>query len=162
MTDNAFKKITALMVFWMLVFTAVANMIPQVEPAKERPEGIEKVSVSAGKKLVSTRGCLLCHSFGEAIRAPDLMDAGRKAETRVPGYSSLDYLAEKLVIPTANPVEGWPVGMMPPADKPPAALSDEELAAVVMYLQSLGSKPSSEEEIRAAIQKYKAKREGGK
>ncbi|MDP6459339.1 MAG: cytochrome c [Candidatus Hydrothermarchaeota archaeon] len=158
MSSTAFRKITALMVVWVLVFVAVANTIPQVEPTKEKPKAIEKISIASGKQLVSTRGCLLCHSFGEAIRAPDLSGVGKRAETRVQGYTSLDYLGEKLVIPTALPVEGWPVGMMPPADKPPAALNDEEIAAAIMYLQSLGSKPSSEKEIRATIEKYKAQR----
>ena len=53
---------------------------------------------------------------------------------------------------------GWPVGMMPSADKPPAGLNDEEIAAVIMYLESLGSNPSSETQIKAAIDKYKAER----
>lgn len=154
----SFKKITALMVLWVLVFVAVANMIPQVEPVKERPKAIEKISVASGKHLVTTRGCLLCHSFGEAIRAPDLSGVGKRAETRVPGYTSLDYIAEKTIIPTAHPVPGWPVGMMPPADKPPVAFNDNELAAAIMYLQSLGSKPSTEAEIREAIKKAKARR----
>jgi len=159
MSSTAFRKITALMVVWVLVFVVVANTIPQVEPTKEKPKAIEKISIASGKQLVSTRGCLLCHSFGEAIRAPDLSGVGKRAETRVQGYTSLDYLGEKLVIPTALPVEGWPVGMMPPADKPPAALNDEEITAAIMYLQSLGSKPSSEKEIIATIEKYKAQRE---
>lgn len=158
MSRGAFKKITTLMAMWILVFVAVASIIPQVEPSKEMPKAIERVSVITGKQLVSTRGCLLCHSFGEAIRAPDLSGIGKRAETRIPGYTSLDYLAEKLVIPTAHPVQDWPVGMMPPADKPPAAFNDNELAAAIMYLQSLGSKSSSEAEIKEAIKKAKARR----
>jgi|TARA_B100001964_G_C14214470_1_gene592040 mono/diheme cytochrome c family protein len=158
MSTSAFRKITAIMVIWVLIFIAVANLIPQVEPIKEKVESIDKISVATGKQLVSTRGCLLCHSFGEAIRAPDLTDIGKKSDNKVPGYTTLDYLTEKLLIPNANPVAGWPVGMMPSADKPPAGLNDEEIAAVIMYLESLGSNPSSETQIKAAIDKYKAER----
>lgn len=158
MSREAFTRITMLMVIWIFVFVAVANTIPQVEPSKEKPKAIERISVATGKQLVLTRGCLLCHSFGEAIRAPDLSGVGKRAETRVPGYTSLDYFAEKVLIPTAHPVQDWPAGMMPPADKPPAAFNDNELAAAIMYLQSLGSKSSSEAEIKEAIKKAKTRR----
>ena len=36
MSASAFRKITAIMVIWVLIFIAVANLIPQVEPIKEK------------------------------------------------------------------------------------------------------------------------------
>lgn len=78
-----------------------------------------------GREIFRRAGCGVCHSLlGEQLRGPDLSRIGaeRDAET----------LAAILYSGT---------GTMPAANKPPANLNDNEITALVAYLQSLGGRP---------------------
>lgn len=85
------------------------------------PKELAKEGVAIFKKA----GCGVCHSIvGEKLRGRDLSRIGaeRDAETlSMILYSGVD--------------------IMPPANKPPANLTDEEITALIAYLQSLGGRP---------------------
>ncbi|MDH3427958.1 MAG: c-type cytochrome [Gemmatimonadota bacterium] len=122
------------------VYTAVANMIPQVQSdvpeelvlsADVSPEEL----VAAGEILFagSGGGCTACHGLG--TRAPDLLGSvGSTCETREPGKSCKDYLHESLVDPGAYVVEGFQP-IMPDMSR---TLSDAQIWSLVAFLQSQG------------------------
>ncbi|MDX1387620.1 MAG: hypothetical protein R3344_00400, partial [Acidobacteriota bacterium] len=72
---------------------------------------------------------------------PDLGGIGSRAETRIEGMSGLDYLAQSLYEPDVYIVEGFNPGM-PKISKPPIDLTDDEILAVMAWLQSLGGEPT--------------------
>jgi mono/diheme cytochrome c family protein len=98
-----------------------------------------------GKEIVHGKGtCLTCHTIGEHVpnaRFPDLADVDERARTRETGFSDIDYFAQTLYEPDAYIVPGFSPGM-PTINKPPIGLSDDEIRAVIAYLQSLGGKPT--------------------
>jgi hypothetical protein len=59
----------------------------------------------------------------------------------VPGLDQIHYFAQSLCEPNAFVVPGFNPGM-PTINKPPVGLSDEELHAVIDWLQSLGGEPT--------------------
>jgi cytochrome c oxidase subunit 2 len=87
--------------------------------------------------------CFTCHTMGKkgALRFPDLEGVGSRAANRIPGLSDTDYLAQSLYQPDRFIVEGFNPGM-PVISKPPIGLTDDEIRAVVAYLQSLGGTPT--------------------
>jgi len=66
-------------------------------------------------------------------------NARAAAATRRPGLSDVDYLAQSIYDPNLYIVPGFNPGM-PVINKPPIGLSDQEILAVIAYLQSLGGK----------------------
>jgi mono/diheme cytochrome c family protein len=81
---------------------------------------------SVGKEIFRSAGCGVCHSVtGEELRGPDLSRIGSVRDT------------ETLVFILYAGTD-----VMPPANKPPANLSDDEITAVVAYMQSLGARPT--------------------
>ena len=70
-------------------------------------------------------------------RYPDLDGVGARAAHRVPGLSDVEYLAQSLYEPEKFIVPGCNPGM-PQISKPPIGLTDDEILAVISYLQSLG------------------------
>ena len=59
----------------------------------------------------------------------------------MPGLSDVEYFAQSLYEPTAYVVAGFPPAM-PPINKPPIGLTDQEILCVIAYLQSLGGTPT--------------------
>jgi len=121
-------------------YSYFGNTIPQArwEPPKKKEisKGMSPLELaSAGREIFLGRGCAVCHSInpGEERRGPNLAGVG--------GRKDLKYLAESLYNPSAIVVEGFP-DIMPPANRPPLNLTDEEITAVVAFLQSLGGKPT--------------------
>ncbi|NNE35023.1 MAG: cytochrome c [Rhodothermales bacterium] len=76
-----------------------------------------------------------------ALRFPDLSGIASRAESRIDGMSGLEYLAQSIYDPDIFIVEGFNPGM-PRIDKPPIGLNDQEILAVLAYLQSLGGTPT--------------------
>ena len=64
-----------------------------------------------------------------------------RANSRVPGLNDVEYLAQSMYEPTAYVVEGFPPAM-PPVNKPPIGLTDQEILCVIAYLQTLGGTPT--------------------
>ena len=138
-------KILVLTVATTGFYTLVGQLVPQKEvyPPKETALKKEMSSdelVKAGKEIMEGKGlCTTCHTFGKsgALRFPDLAGIGGRAGSRIPGMSDVDYLADSIYEPNAFIVPGFNPGM-PVINKPPIGLSDQEILAVIAYLQSLG------------------------
>lgn len=132
-------KIVATVLLTIGVYTAVANVIPQVE--SEVPEQVQIGSDVTARELVSlgeevyrgAGGCEACHGAG--TRAPQLLgEIGTRCGDRVEGTSCKEYLHESMVEPRAFVVEGFQP-IMPDMS---AQLSDGQIWAVVAFLQSQG------------------------
>ena len=139
-------------VFTILVaafYSYVSQMVPQkvTYPPEETELGANMTTeelVTAGEEIASGKGtCLTCHTVsGETGgRFPDLANIGLVAADRKAGFSDVEYLAESLYDPNEYIVDGFLPGMTPIAD-PPIDLNDQEILAVVAYLQSLGGVPT--------------------
>lgn len=130
-------------------YSYVGQMVPQT--VTYPPEDTEIASdmstsdlVDVGSQIVAGKGtCLGCHTVsGETGgRFPDLANIGAVAGQRREGMSEVEYLAESLYEPNVHVVEGFLPGM-PPVAEPPIDLSDQEVLAVIAYLQSLGGEPT--------------------
>jgi hypothetical protein len=100
--------------------------------------------VKVGREIMEGKGlCLTCHTIGKtgALRFPDLAGVAVRAKTRVAGLSDIEYLAQSLYEPTAFVVPGFPPAM-PPMNKPPIGLTDQEILCVIAALQTLGGTPT--------------------
>lgn len=132
-------KIFATVIGTLVVYTAVANVIPQVE--SEVPEAAEVSADLSTEELVDlgeelyqgAGGCEACHGLG--TRAPDLLGtAGTTCEERRPELSCKEYLHESLVDPAAYVVDGFQP-IMPEVTR---TLSAGQVWALVAFLQSQG------------------------
>jgi mono/diheme cytochrome c family protein len=142
-------RILGLTVATTAFYTLVGQLVPQkeVHPPKEAELKKDMTSdqiVKAGQEIFEGKGlCTTCHTLGQsgALRFPDLGGIGSRAGSRKPGMSDVDYLAESIYDPNLHIVPGFNPGM-PVINKPPIGLSDQEILAVIAYLQSLGGKVS--------------------
>ncbi len=140
-------KIGALTVATTAFYTLVGQLVPQkeVQPPKDTALAKEMSQddlVKAGQEIMNGKGlCFTCHTLGKtgALRYPDLQGIGARAGSRRPGLSDVDYLAQSIYDPSAFIVPGFNPGM-PVINKPPIGLTDQEIIAVIAYLQSLGGK----------------------
>ena len=149
MTVPLIARIGSLVLATTAFYTYVGQMVPQkeVQPPAEivlktdlTTADMEKV----GREIMEGKGlCLTCHTIGKsgALRFPDLAGVGGRAKTREPGVSDVDYLAQAMYEPNAFVVPGFNPGM-PPVNKPPIGLTDQEILCVIAYLQSLGGTPT--------------------
>lgn len=138
-------KIAAVVLFTLAAYTAVANIIPQVE--SDVPEEIELSDDVSPEQLVAlgedvfggAGGCTACHGLG--TRAPNLLTAegnagpiGARCGERVEGMSCKEYLHESLTDPGAYVVEGY-APIMPDASR---TLSGSQVWALVAFLEAQG------------------------
>lgn len=157
-----FVRVMAFSLFVLLIYTAFANILPQVQsdpPAEEEaPTGALDMAglIGYGEKLFSGKGtCTLCHN--DLGRAPDLLKLDlakvfpeRLADSQYEGAAKDDqgakaiesYLRESLLDPSAYVVAGFgkkgtndKVSPMPKADKPPVELNDVQINALIAFLQ---------------------------
>jgi len=138
-------KIGALLLGTTAMYTYIGQLVPQKEV--QAPVVIELAEdlstgemVDIGREIFRGKGlCSTCHTIGKsgALRFPDLDGIGTRASTQVENLSELEYLAQSLYEPDAFVVPGFNPGMKVPKD-----LSDQEILAVIAYLQSLGGTPS--------------------
>lgn len=142
-------RILALTVATTAFYTLVGQLVPQkeVHPPKEaelKKDMSSDQMVAAGKEIFEGKGlCTTCHTLGKsgALRFPDLAGIGARAASRREGHSDVAYLAESIYDPNLYVVPGFNPGM-PVINKPPIGLTDQEILAVIAYLQSLGGKVS--------------------
>lgn len=143
-------KVGALVLGSTAFYTYVGQMVPQKEvhpPAEVKMSATMTTDdlVRVGKEIAEGKGlCLTCHTIGKTtgpFRFPDLGGIGGRAKTRIPGMDDVAYLAQSLYDPDGYIVEGFVKGM-PAIDKPPIALTQQEILAVIAYLQSLGGTPT--------------------
>ena len=143
-----------------LGFVYLCQMVPQIksQPVTEETEIGDSPEdlVAAGKRLfMSDRSqCLTCHSLGEdpKARCPNQEGLGERAGRQKSGYSAADYLVESVYDPNAFVVSGYPAKQMTPVNKPPIALSHDEILAVLAYLNTMGGNTDAEfiEALKAA------------
>ena len=92
--------------------------------------------LAQGEALAQSKGCVACHTVnGSPGVGPTWKGLQGKTQTLADGSTVLAdeaYLRRAIREPQAQVVKGFPPIM------PTAALSDEELAALVAYIQSLG------------------------
>lgn len=90
-----------------------------------------------GKQLAQSKGCVACHTAdGSPGVGPTWKDLAGKKTTLADGSSVLadeTYLKRSIQDPTAQVVKGFPP-IMPKGD-----VSEDELAALVAYIESLGA-----------------------
>jgi hypothetical protein len=149
MTVPLTARIGALVIATTAFYTYVGQMVPQKEvlPPQETVLAADLTTadmVKVGREIMEGKGlCLTCHTIGKtgALRFPDLEGIGARAATRVPGLSDIDYLAQSMYEPESYIVEGFNPGM-PPINKPPIGLTDQEILCVIAYLQTLGGTPT--------------------
>ncbi len=142
-------RVGALVLATTAFYTYVGQMVPQreVHPPETVVLRVDMTTdelVTAGREVMDGKGlCLTCHTIGQtgALRFPDLAGIGIRAAERIEGLSDIEYLAESLYDPDAYIVEGFDPGM-PPVNVPPVSLTDQEILAVIAYLQSLGGEPT--------------------
>ena len=140
-------RIAALALATTGFYTYVGQLVPQkeVHPPAEvvmskdmKPDEMAKV----GHEIMEGKGlCFTCHTMGKKgpLRFPDLEGIGARAGSRIAGLPDVEYLAQSIYEPSKFIVPGFNPGM-PVINKPPIGLTDDEILAVIAYLQSLGGK----------------------
>jgi mono/diheme cytochrome c family protein len=142
-------RIGALVLATTAFYGYVGQMVPQkeVQPPQETTLASDLTTADmakVGRQIMEGKGfCLTCHTIGKtgALRFPDLAGVDVRAMTRVPGLNDVEYFAESMYEPTAYVVPGFPPAM-PPINKPPIGLTDQEILCVIAYLQTLGGTPT--------------------
>jgi hypothetical protein len=142
-------RIGALVLATTAFYGYVGQLVPQKEvlPPQETTLAGNMTTAdmaNVGRQIMEGKGfCLTCHTIGKtgALRFPDLAGVDVRAKTRVPGLSDVEYFAQSMYEPTAYVVAGFPPAM-PPINKPPIGLTDQEILCVIAYLQSLGGTPT--------------------
>src|SRR5918996_4240441 len=145
MTVPLIIRIGALVIASTAFYTYVGQMVPQKEvlPPQEtilRADLTTADMVTVGRELMEGKGlCMTCHTIGRsgALRFPDLDGVAARAATRVPGLNDVEYFAQSMYAPDTYIVPGFNPGM-PVINKPPIALTDQEILTVIAALQSLG------------------------
>lgn len=137
------SRISIVLVLAAATFVAAVEAIVRLEASMASTDARSPQQlVAAGQGILtrSTTACLVCHSLGADAnaRCPDFRGLGARAGERRAGMTSAAYIAESVYNPNAFAVAGYPSGHMPPANRPPIALADDEIAAVAAYLNSLG------------------------
>ena len=140
-----------------LVFTLVANLLPQVEGEAPIETEIDLGNLSMddfvalGESIFSAKGtCTLCHN--NLGRAPDILNLDmvatarqRLTDERYQGSASsvLDYLRESMLDPGVFVVKGFgkkgsndTESPMPVVNKAPILLNDTEIDAVIAFMQA--------------------------
>ncbi len=142
-------RIGALVLATTGFYAYVGQMVPQkeVQPPQETVLASDMTTadmVKVGREIMEGKGlCLTCHTIGKtgALRFPDLEGVDARAKSRVPGLSDVEYLAQSMYEPAAFVVPGFPPAM-PPVNKPPIGLTDQEILCVIASLQTLGGTPT--------------------
>jgi cytochrome c551/c552 len=142
-----------------LVFTGVANLLPQVEGEVPVEKEVDLSAltmddfVAMGEDLFENKGtCTLCHKPAPLGRAPDVQGMDmfttsneRLADARYQGKATdmAGYLRESMVDPGIYVVAGWgkkgtddTESPMPQINKAPIELSVIEMDAIIAYLQA--------------------------
>jgi mono/diheme cytochrome c family protein len=130
------------------LYTYIGQLVPQKEvlPPQEtimRADMTTDDLVQVGRGIAEGKGlCLTCHTIGKsgALRFPDLEGIATRAGDRMPEVDSLQYMARSIYKPDEFIVPGFSPGM-PAINKPPIGLNDQEILAVLAFLQSLGGTP---------------------
>ncbi len=161
-------RIAGLAVATTAFYTYVGQLVPQkevyppvdVQISKDMaPDEMRRV----GHEIMEGKGlCFTCHTVGKKgpLRFPDLDGVGARAGQRIADFSDVEYLAQSLYDPDEFIVPGFSPGM-PVVNKPPIGLTDDEILAVIAYLQSLGGTTTVTMETRLPWQAAEQEGAGG-
>ncbi len=139
-------KIALMLVLTTLFYTWGGTLVPQKEveppPIAEEfdPDITTDELVQKGEVIANGKGlCMTCHTIGKSgnLRFPDLDNIAVRAETTLEGFNQVQYLAQSLYEPDDYIVPGFNGGM-PAISKAPIGLTDDEIMAVIAWLQTLG------------------------
>ena len=138
-------KVGGVVIGTLALYTAVANMIPQVQSEVPRQLSLganvtAEQLVAAGQDLYNgAGGCTACHGLGE--RAPNLLtdergtgQIGARCATRQPGKDCKTYIHEALVEPGEFVAPGYEP-IMPNLAR---TLTPPQIWALVAFLESQG------------------------
>lgn len=146
-----FLRVVGFVIIVLGIFALIALGIPQMAslPPAEEKFDVASIKTSAdmaaiGQKIFFSKGqCALCHSIGpsESARCPDLKGIGAKLTrefiyeslTQPQAYIYLDYRHE-------GPPKQYPA-RMPPINKNPIGLSNNEILSVIAFLQQMSGEP---------------------
>lgn len=156
-------KVLSFMVVMVLVFTGIANLLPQVEGQAPKDVKVDlgaltmDTYIAMGETLFNGKGtCTLCHN--NLGRAPDIlvmnMEETAAERLSVEDYKgeakdSEQYFLESMVDPSKYVVPGYgkpgEPSPMPTIDKAPIGLSKIEMGAIIAFLQAKdGGEPTVE------------------
>jgi len=156
-------KVLSFMLFMILVFTGISNLLPQVEGQAPKDVKVDlgaltmESYIAMGETLFSGKGtCTLCHN--NMGRAPDIpvmdMEATAMERLKDPKYKgkakdSESYFRESMMTPSEYIVAGFgkqgDTSTMPIINKAPIELTEVEMGAIVAYLQAKdGGQPTVE------------------
>ena len=97
-----------------------------------------RTSVGDGRDIAKDNGCMSCHREGGGGIGPDWEGLAGSTVTLDDGSTVVAdgaYLALAITDPGAQVVDGYDIRM------PANHLGDDDVAAIVMYIQSLGTTP---------------------
>lgn len=142
-------RIVGLVLASTAFYAYVGQMVPQKEvlPPQEtviRADLTTPEMATVGREIMEGKGlCMTCHTIGRtgALRFPDLDGVASRASTRVPGLNDVEYFAQSMYAPDTFIVPGFNPGM-PPINRPPIGLTDQEILCVIAALQGLGGTPT--------------------
>lgn len=158
MRGGVLPKVLGFCLALTLVFTLVANLLPQVEGEAPVDEVIDlsaltpELFAAFGESLFMGKGtCTLCHKPPPLGRAPDIQGENmialaelRLADEHYHGdaQTAVEYIAESMREPSKYVVKDWgvagsdgTVSPMPNVNAAPIEMSDIEIDAVIAYLQ---------------------------
>ena len=157
--SSVLPKILVFSIALTLIFTGVANLLPQVEGEAPVDKEIDLGALTPesfatlGENLFMGKGtCTLCHKPAPLGRAPDiqgenmvglaeaaLADERYKGDAKTPE----EYIRESMINPSKFVVKDWGVAgsndttsPMPKVDAAPIELSTVEMDAIIAYLQN--------------------------
>lgn len=156
-------KVLSFMVLMVLIFTGIANLLPQVEGQAPRDIKVDLGAltmgsyIAMGETLFKGKGtCTLCHN--NLGRAPDILvlnmedtAAQRLSAEAYKGEAkdSESYFLESMLAPSKYVVPGYgkegDPSPMPTIDKAPIGLTAVEMGAIIAFLQAKdGGEPTVE------------------
>ncbi len=140
-------------VIFTLVFVGgvvwLCGLLSRISGESSSIATIAGISPEAGESIFWGKGkCHTCHQIGtrgSAVRCPNLENIAEKAVERAKeraaqgdtGMTATDYIVESISFPNNYVVDGFK-GEMPFVYEPPISLNQEELTAVITYLQVQG------------------------
>jgi len=148
-----FLRVTGFVAIVLGLFSLMSLAVPQMASLPPAEETIDITAIKTptdiaefGQSIFFSKGqCALCHSIGpsESARCPDLKGIGAKL--------SKEFLYESLTDPQAFVYQDYRHGglpkeypaTMPPIDKDPIGLSNNEILAVIAFLQQMSGEPIS-------------------
>lgn len=148
-----FFRVTGFVSIVLGLFSLMSLAVPQMASLPPAEETIDIAAIKTptdiaalGQTIFFSKGqCALCHSIGpsESARCPDLKGIGAKL--------SREFLYESLTDPAAFLYRDYRHGgvpkeypaTMPRIDKDPIGLSNNEILAVIAFLQQMSGEPIS-------------------